>query len=196
MWVLLGLWIDIFFLELKSRFINSVLLLGAVLWFFRKVLGKEGLKIQPTGTKYYVIALFAGALYPFLQTGLNVVYNLGFETEMWNPGFHPERLTNLNIVGAILLAPICEEFIFRRYIQDGLQKNYRPWIAVIVTSLLFGALHINFLAPLFDSLAFNFHDSYIAFFGGLIAGTLYLKSNSIGPPIVMHFMWNLVANLG
>ncbi|NQZ38301.1 MAG: CPBP family intramembrane metalloprotease [Crocinitomicaceae bacterium] len=34
------------------------------------------------------------------------------------------------------------------------------------------------------------HHAYIAFFGSLILGSIYSRSKSIGPPILMHVIWN------
>ncbi len=76
-----------------------------------------------------------------------------------------------------------EEVFFRGFIQDELGNNYK---AVIATSLLFAAAHLP---------AFFFsgdRSAPLTFFPSLIMGSLYLRTRSIVPPAIFHFLANVV----
>ena len=50
----------------------------------------------------------------------------------------------------IALVPgFCEEVFFRGYMQRRLLQAWSPWSAILVTSLLFGVLHLNPAQSLF-----------------------------------------------
>jgi len=83
-----------------------------------------------------------------------------------------------------LLIGLAEESAFRGYILDSFLKNYKPLIAVLISSLLFGIYHVNF----FD-LNFSWWTYYIvqAFTGGLIISVLYIKTGrNLIAPITYH----------
>jgi membrane protease YdiL (CAAX protease family) len=58
-----------------------------------------------------------------------------------------ERLNNSTsfamFLFMVILAPLGEELIFRGIILDGLLKKYSAWKAIIVSALIFGAIHLN-----------------------------------------------------
>jgi membrane protease YdiL (CAAX protease family) len=43
----------------------------------------------------------------------------------------------------VIVAPVTEELLFRGIILRGLLRRYRPWIAITLSSLLFGVVHLN-----------------------------------------------------
>ena len=83
-----------------------------------------------------------------------------------------------------VLAPICEEFLFRGYIFTALCNWRGPWPAAILTGLLFGGVHAG-SAPVVDLLP-------LAVLGfGLCL--LYRRSNSLYPCIAAHSLNNSLA---
>jgi membrane protease YdiL (CAAX protease family) len=79
----------------------------------------------------------------------------------------------------MILAPILEEVICRGIILKGLLKNYSPFIAILVSSTIFGIMHLN---PW----------QFIGAFGiGLINGWVFWKTKNIIIPIVIHLSNNL-----
>jgi exosortase E/protease (VPEID-CTERM system) len=87
------------------------------------------------------------------------------------------------LLGAIILAPIAEELVFRGYLLSRLSRmdlvllgrvRY-SWIAVLVSSVLFGVLHDAWLAGTLAGLAY---------------GWLRQHSDSIWSPIVAHAATN------
>lgn len=85
------------------------------------------------------------------------------------------------LVSAVLLAPLFEEVIFRGYIAGALRSAYGGMVAWILSSLLFGLMHIEPSVIL------------TATFGGLVLGFFYLRYRSLVLVIMLHAMNNLTA---
>jgi len=94
----------------------------------------------------------------------------------------PGLLTS--IVVFALVPAICEEFAFRGFILSGLLHERRVRSAILLSALMFGFLHV--LLSLFQQL-FN------ATLLGVVLGLLAVRSKSILPGIVFHFINNALA---
>ncbi|MDR3633049.1 MAG: ABC transporter permease subunit [Isosphaeraceae bacterium] len=79
---------------------------------------------------------------------------------------------------------ICEEFAFRGFILSGLEHGHRERSAIVLSALLFAFLHV--LLSLFQ----QFFNAAIL---GVILGLLAVRSRSILPGIVFHFVNNAMA---
>jgi sodium transport system permease protein len=79
---------------------------------------------------------------------------------------------------------VCEELAFRGFILSGLEHGHRTRSAIFLSALLFGFLHV--LLSLFQQL-FN------ATLLGIVLGLLAVRSRSILPGIVFHFINNALA---
>ncbi len=84
------------------------------------------------------------------------------------------------LMAMVLAAPFFEEHIFRGVMLDGLLKNYNPVLAIIVSSLLFGVMHVN---PI---------QFFSASIGGLFLGWIYYRSRSLSYCMLIHFVVNLL----
>lgn len=81
-----------------------------------------------------------------------------------------------------LLAPVCEELVFRGAILRALLSwTPRHWVAIAISALLFALVHAN---P-----AQMPH----AFVIGLLLGWLYYRTDSVVPGVVYHWVNNSVA---
>jgi membrane protease YdiL (CAAX protease family) len=79
----------------------------------------------------------------------------------------------------VIAAPILEELIFRGIMLDGLLRKYSPIKSILISSLLFGLVHLNpwqFIAGLFL---------------GVFMGWVYYKSKSLSFTIIIHAAVNL-----
>jgi sodium transport system permease protein len=85
------------------------------------------------------------------------------------------------VVVFALLPAVCEEFTFRGFILSGLERQHRTRSAILLSALMFGFLHV--LMSLFQQL-FN------ATLLGIVLGLLAVRSRSILPGIVFHFLNN------
>jgi sodium transport system permease protein len=90
------------------------------------------------------------------------------------------------VVVFALIPAICEEFAFRGFILSGLERQHRTRSAILLSALMFGFLHV--LLSLFQQL-FN------ATLLGIILGLLAVRSRSILPGILFHFLNNAIAVL-
>jgi uncharacterized protein len=79
----------------------------------------------------------------------------------------------------ISLAPgLCEEILFRGYVQRRLLERWSPWAAILVTSVIFALFHIM---P---------HGIAVAFPLGIWLGWLAWKTGSVWPGVVCHAFVN------
>ena len=86
------------------------------------------------------------------------------------------------IISMALLAPVLEELLFRGAIQGMLQETLKnPWKSIIISSLIFGIVHMNPAQIPF------------AFLLGMIFGWLRYRSGSLLPGIMGHVLNNTIA---
>jgi sodium transport system permease protein len=83
-------------------------------------------------------------------------------------------------VSFALLPALCEEIAFRGFILSGLQRRFRPRAALVLCSFLFALSHMN---------VFQFLP---AFFLGVVLGLLTIRSKSLVPAILFHFVHDSV----
>ena len=92
------------------------------------------------------------------------------------------------MIGTLVLmisVAVLEETIFRGYILQTLEERFGPVSALIVSSLVFGLIHL-----------LNPGATFAAFLGtlaaGLFIGYTYLVTRRLWLPIGFHFAWNFV----
>ncbi|HVP17004.1 MAG TPA: type II CAAX endopeptidase family protein [candidate division Zixibacteria bacterium] len=91
-----------------------------------------------------------------------------------------------------LCVGICEEGLFRGYIQNHLEKLSTTRSAILVQAILFGAWHF-----VWDLSPFNPFDMaqrvLTTFLFGLLFGYFYSKTRSLTPLVLAHGLWDSVA---
>jgi membrane protease YdiL (CAAX protease family) len=165
------------------------------IFFIRKRTFKN--LIKKTDKKWYFIALTLGISFVYLQSPLKWIYNFTFDTDYFI-SYDLDGLAtilNVNFISTIILIPIGEELFFREFIQNNLQKKTNIIIAILFASLLFALIHAPYMNLLFEGFQHTWHLTYLTFFGGLLSGLMYYKSESIGPSIIFHIFWNLTAHI-
>lgn len=83
-----------------------------------------------------------------------------------------------------ILAPITEEIVFRGALLRVLLETFghqKRWIAIVISALIFAVIHGN--------VAQGTH----AFIGGIALGWLYMRTRSVLPGIVLHWVNNSIA---
>jgi hypothetical protein len=126
--------------------------------------------------------------------GTTAAIGFGFLLSLvvWNALVHPPTEKVLEQIGTgvfsaaltCVLAPICEEFLFRGFIFTAL-RNWRGTLpAAVITALLFGAVHVG-SAPALDLVP-------LAGLGFALC-LLYRRTGSLYPCIVVHSVNNSVA---
>lgn len=86
-----------------------------------------------------------------------------------------------SFISMVIAAPILEELIFRGIILDGLLKSYSPVKSIIISSLLFGIVHLN---------PWQFISAMII---GVFSGWIYYKTKKISLSILIHMVNNGLA---
>ncbi|MEO6901774.1 MAG: CPBP family intramembrane glutamic endopeptidase [Bacteroidia bacterium] len=83
----------------------------------------------------------------------------------------------------VIGAPILEELIFRGIILNGFLKKYPPTKSILISSFLFGLLHLN---------PWQFLSGLII---GIFSGRIYYRTKSLSPSIIIHVSANLTGFL-
>lgn len=155
----------------------------------RKKIKTEDLDIRkPFSTKSYLIWTVGFLLYTLLTEFVLHAFNI-LEVSKWQHSFLPSVIL---IFGAILLAPIAEELIFRGLILNVLiKKKINIHWAILIQACFFVLLH-NFTYE-------NNLSSNIGIVQSLIDATLFgyarVYTKSIYTSITMHISGNLIAIL-
>tara|TARA_R110002111_G_scaffold256979_2_gene324610 strand:+ start:96492 stop:98921 length:2430 start_codon:yes stop_codon:yes gene_type:complete len=88
------------------------------------------------------------------------------------------------ILMAFAFAPaVCEELAFRGFILSGFGRRGRAWLAIILSSVTFGAMHM------IPQQVFN------ATLLGLALGLIAVHSRSLLPGVIFHFIYNSLSVL-
>jgi uncharacterized protein len=77
----------------------------------------------------------------------------------------------------------CEEMFFRGYMQRRLLARWSPWVAILVTSALFGIIHMNL------------HQGPAAFVLGIWLGVVAWRTGSIWLCIATHALFNSLSSV-
>ncbi len=138
------------------------------------------LDIGLTPVGFIVYVLFSGTL---LYAAQNILTFIDFD-QAQDVGFG--QLTQqfeyvLAFFTLVVLAPIAEEVLFRGYLLSKLRGHVATWIAVLITSLLFGLVHF----------AWNVGIDVFALSIVLCVVTIWTKS--LWPAILIHMLKNGIA---
>ncbi|TLS35287.1 CPBP family intramembrane glutamic endopeptidase [Pseudalkalibacillus caeni] len=87
------------------------------------------------------------------------------------------------IVVTSVFGPILEEIVFRKVIFGSLYKRFNFWISALLSSLIFGAIHMELVHLL------------MYFSMGLVFAFLYVKTKRLIVPIIAHVTMNTIVVL-
>jgi membrane protease YdiL (CAAX protease family) len=83
-------------------------------------------------------------------------------------------------LGGVLVAPFVEEIVFRGFFFQGLRQAYGSKKAILVSSLVFAAMHLQIEALI------------PTFILGCALAYVFDKANSIWPGALLHLLVNLL----
>lgn len=149
---------DLGFVKTSAKWIVLAAVLGLVMLFVR------GLFAQ---------LLFL--LFPSLNEGAEVIQDI-----LVNNMAVPWQQGLMLLMGGIIV-PIGEELFFRSFLQRWIGQKTKPWLAVLLSAVLFAAFHIIPIQVI------------IVFPVAIVLAWIYKKSGSLIPAIVLHAVNNLVA---
>jgi membrane protease YdiL (CAAX protease family) len=86
----------------------------------------------------------------------------------------------------VICTPVIEEVMYRGLLQDAFGRViHRPWASIIITSIIFAAMHGGIA---------SIHAIAVLFVFSLVLGWSYERTGRLTAPIVMHVLFN-AANL-
>lgn len=129
---------------------------------------------------YFLILLMVPAWIVVIEPVINLIPMNDWARKMFE-GFRPDGF--LKIAMIVAAAPMLEELLFRGIILEGFLKRYSPWKAILLSSFLFGLIHLN---------PWQF---VVAFGLGNMLGWLYWKTGSLLPCIFLHYVNNTLATI-
>ena len=164
-----------------SMTVSSIIIMSLFLYFRWAEVSRSYVRSRPWAVLFWCALAAAGAVIPssFLQELMPELPNLVEEE------FDMILRNRWGYFAVGLLAPVCEELVFRGAILRALLHwTPRHWGAIAISALLFALIHAN---P-----AQMPH----AFIIGLLLGWLYYRTDSIVPGIVYHWINNSIAYIG
>ncbi len=168
--------------------LSQIIFIGIFFFYnkFFKINSKNACKANfKIGALNYIISIIIGLICLFGFNGITNCFSKLIEIILKHtPAEMPLPLNNgwwllANLIFLALLPAIFEELIFRGMILNGL-KQYGKIKAVIISALLFALIHGSIDQTLYPIIL------------GLIFGIVAIKTNSIIPTILMHFINNSV----
>lgn len=141
-----------------------------------------------SGFKPAFLALGCGVLavtYPLIILHNVILLLLGVETQgnAITQLIHRMDSPWVFALSAVVLAPLAEEIFFRGFLFAGFRQRY-GWVpALLISSAIFGASHIQLAA---------FIPTFLL---GAVLAYAYHRSNSIWPGMILHFLVNGTAML-
>ncbi|HPH45617.1 MAG TPA: type II CAAX endopeptidase family protein [Chryseolinea sp.] len=168
-----------------SMFVYYVLSMGSVFWLVDrmrwKLTGESLYSVGMDSTK--IIALVSVAVLG-IQFGLvSPIISLMPMPEFMQKIFMELAGQNgiFSMLTIVIAAPILEELIFRGIILDGLLKKYSPIKSILISSALFGIVHLN---------PWQFVTAMAI---GILSGWVYYKTHNLLLCIIIHLVNNLSA---
>ncbi|HEX4109584.1 MAG TPA: CPBP family intramembrane glutamic endopeptidase [Solirubrobacteraceae bacterium] len=177
-------------IELASTVVQDGCFVGAAVWCAWRLGGAAtswGFGLRPTNVRRAVLLVIAllVAFFAF-NAAWGALLNLGSDKQLLNQ-LGVKRAASLKAGAAILvcvIAPMCEETLFRGYMFTALRNWRGLWPAVLITGVIFGLVH-GASSPAGDLLP-------LALLGAGLC-LLYWRTGSLYPGIAAHSINNSIA---
>jgi membrane protease YdiL (CAAX protease family) len=181
---------------LAAQYAGILLVLG-VLWF-TKGRPSIGMQVEPGDLRYVVAGML---LYIVTAILLQPLARL-FYPEGRPPQEITEAITSPStssgvrltlVVAAIVFAPLTEELMYRGVLFQAMRRR-GPWVAIMVTALVFTLVHVVGLDP--NNRLGSAAVVLPPLFGlGILLGWLTERKGRIGPALFLHSGWNMLVAL-
>lgn len=165
--------------------VEVALAAGALLFMrFEKLSIRETLRWRWPGWRLLGLggALALGLWMIGVTLNLMTTAIFGYTTPV-EPTLFPRTVLEalLLLVSTVIAAPLCEEIMFRGYVQRAYERR-SPWTGILVSGLIFALYHLRFqgalaLVPV-----------------ALVLGFVAWRSDSLFPGILLHAAYNSVAS--
>jgi CAAX protease family protein len=126
------------------------------------------------------LAIFiASFLYSVIAQALGVTVTTNVDQLEARAGIEPWTTLAI-IIGAVVVAPFCEEIFFRGYFFQGLRLRFSLWLAVPLSAVIFGLAHGDL-----GSLV-------LLIIIGLVLAILRWRTRSLWPGMALHMFNNFL----
>lgn len=164
-----------------ATLVSSLLTIALFYWRRWTPCTGEYINQRPWFTLCWVACLAVGVIIPNSLLTEWLGFEMNNNLEQLFEGMMSHRLGFITIG---IVVPIAEEFVFRGAILRALNEfmgKRRRWVAIAVSALLFALVHGNLA------------QGVGAFLIGLALGWMYVRTNSVVPGIVLHWVNNSIA---
>lgn len=164
--------------SLVGEFIAAAIIMAMCKTNINKAVKIKSVSIGDT-VKYTLAAMGFAYVFNLLLSFMNINLSMfGFENKASDYGSTSGTAENIIYFIAIaVVPPIIEEFLFRGAILGSLRKHGDA-LAIVVSAVMFGFAHSNFI------------QTPVTFLTGLVLAYLTVKTNSLIPAIIVHFVNN------
>jgi hypothetical protein len=146
----------------------------------------RSMRLQPQGPVVAVLAMVS-----VLWLWQSAVFSLAGDGEVSDPTDFMDSdqggvaMTIFILVSSCLVAPVTEEIMCRGVLFLGLKRHIGPWWAMLISSVIFGALHWQY--DLLGIVGVSMM--------GVTSAALVWRTGSLFPSIVMHGLFNLIVTM-
>lgn len=192
-------WFDVFENALLrngvSTFIIQILIMFVlpfvlIMWFFKKKPKQifTDFHFKKISFKCVILCIAIGILMFVLNVAVSTTFNTIIRMFGYSPsgssgsgGYTSVGSFLLGVLFIAVLPAFCEEFLHRGLIMRnvGKQTNYK--VAIIVSSVLFGLMHLNIEQVFYATIL------------GIVIGFIGSASDSIYPCMILHFVNNFIS---
>lgn len=182
-----------YFFDTVICIVTCILLFAVYYFTYRK---NDGLVLADTKMPKWLIVPFA----IIVTLGMGLVSSLWLDfayTQLANVPFVAQSVESFDsawstigedpyiwvCLSVVIFGPIAEELLFRGIIHNSIKKVCNPYVAIVLSGLMFGIWHGEFVQTV-----------YTTFFGIALA-VVYEYSGSLWVPIGMHILNNFTSTL-
>ncbi len=182
-----------YFFDTVICVITCILLFAVYYFTYRK---NDGLVLADSKMPKWMVVPFA----IIITLGMGLVSSLWLDfayTQLANVPFVAQSVESFDsawstigedpyiwvCLSVVIFGPIAEELLFRGIIHNSIKKVCNPYVAIVLSGLMFGIWHGEFVQTV-----------YTTFFGIALA-VVYEYSGSLWVPIGMHILNNFTSTL-
>jgi membrane protease YdiL (CAAX protease family) len=177
--------------SIAAGIVGQVLLIASAVWLgaktfdlgVRQGMGLDARKPAKDTLKAVLLYFLAAPVVTLLSMTIRwLVPNLEIHEMLRQIVLQPVAWKVAIAFSAVVAAPLAEEIFFRGLLQSMLRKHMAPWPAIIVTSVVFGLIHLSVPDSVIPLMLF-----------GAALGWAYENTGRLLTPILLHMVFNGVS---
>lgn len=171
-----------FLIAIAASAVSNIVCVAFFVWHaHRRRVGWAGLGFTHTSPRYLLAGILIGCSAWYCNMVIITLLHVPQGGTELLKGLLEETGVVTTIAGIAVLPALAEEIVFRGVLLRALATQKRLWIAVVMSSAVFGIYHV---LPA---------QVVATFLLGCLLGLLTLRARSIVPAVVAHFLNNAIA---